>query len=248
MSGIETLPLQAFASRRKTHAASPSPKGPQPPSCESRRRPRVLLADDHRIVAEGIARLLADAFDVIAIVDDGEPLVEAALRCEVDIIVADVVMQRWSGFRALKEIRARCSKIPFVFLSMHAEAAVVAAAMRAGANGYVLKAKAGRELVVALETVLAGTPYLTPSLAARHLAEPSRAPKLTERQQAILVQIASGLATKQIAHNLGLSTRTVEAHRYTMMQIFDVHSAIDLVRSAAMLGLLVVSDTVLSEP
>ncbi len=210
-------------------------------SMESR-RPRILLADDHRVVAEGIARIVADAFDVIDIHEDGESLVQAAISAEVDIIVADVAMPRMSGLKALKALRAQGSCIPFVCLSMHSEPAIVTAAMRAGANGYVLKSNAGRDLLLALETVLNGHPYLTPSLAAAHLSTAVVPKDLTERQHAVLVLIAKGQSTKQIAHELGLSTRTVEAHRYLLMQTFHVHTAIELVRSAQALGLLAVDD------
>src|SRR6185312_6275012 len=127
-------------------------------------RPRVILADDHLIVAEGIARLLGEAFDVVETVEDGDALLEAAQSTAADVIVADVVMPRQSGLKVLKELRARGSDMPLVFLSMHSEPAVVSAAMRAGANGYVLKTKAGRELITALETVLSGSSYITPSL------------------------------------------------------------------------------------
>jgi DNA-binding NarL/FixJ family response regulator len=205
-------------------------------------RPRVLLADDHRIVAEGIARILDESFDVMRVLEDGDALIEAAESSPADIIVCDVVMPGRSGLKVLKELRAKGSGIPFLFLSMHAEPAIVAAAMRAGANGYVLKAKAGRELLTAIETVLGGALYVTPSLAGQHLGLPSRAPRLTERQHSVLVLIAKGKATKQIARELDLSTRTVEAHRYTLMQMFHVHSAIELVRRAEALGLLAPPD------
>lgn len=206
------------------------------------RRPRVLLADDHRIVAEGIARILNEAFDVVCVLEDGDALIEAAETLAVDVIVCDVVMPRRSGLKVLKDLRAKGSRIPFVFLSMHAEPAIVGAAMRGGANGYVLKAKAGRELLTAIETVLTGTLYMTPSLAGQHLGLSGRAPRLTERQHSVLLLIAKGNATKQIARELDLSTRTIEAHRYALMQMFHVHSAIELVRRAAALGLLAVDD------
>ena len=214
----------------------------QAPTVSKPHNRRVLIADDHYIVAEGIARLLSELFDIVEIVEDGEALVQAAQSLEVDVVIADVAMPRWSGLRALKTLRALGSQVPFVFLTMHSEPAVVAAAMRAGANGYVLKARAGRELLFALETVMSGQPYVTPSLAAEHLTYDGLPTNLTERQHSILVLIAKGKGTKQIAKELNLSTRTVEAHRYTLMQMFHVHTAIELVRKADALGLLVIQD------
>ncbi len=199
-------------------------------------------------MAEAIARLISELFDVVEIVEDGEALVQAALSLEVDIVIADIAMPRWSGLRALKTLRAQRSRVPFVFLSMHSEPAVVAAAMRAGANGYVLKAKAGRDLLFALETVMSGHPYVSPSLAAEHLTTDGLPTNLTERQSSILALIAKGKGTKQIAKDLKLSTRTVEAHRYTLMQIFHVHTAIELVRKADALGLLIIQDPLTDFP
>jgi DNA-binding NarL/FixJ family response regulator len=210
------------------------------------RRPRVLLADDHRIVAEGIARILDEAFDVLRVLEDGDALTEAAESVPADIIVCDIVMPRRSGLKVLKELRAKGSRLPFLFLSMHSEPAIVAAAMRAGANGYVIKANAGRDLLAAVETVLGGALYVTPSLAGQHLGFP-RAPRLTERQHSVLLLMAKGKATKQMARELDLSMRTIEAHRYTLMQTFHVHSAIELVRRAGAMGLLAVDDVTMAE-
>jgi DNA-binding NarL/FixJ family response regulator len=125
---------------------------------------------------------------------------------------------------------------------MHAEPAIVATAMRSGANGYVLKSNTGADLLTALEAVMSGSIHMPPSLAARQLGSLSRPLGVTDRQHSVLKLIAKGRVTKEIARELGLSARTVEAHRYSMMQTLHVHSALELVRTAAALGLLAVAD------
>ncbi len=202
-------------------------------------RPRILLADDHRIVSEGIGRLLEDEFEVVATVEDGDALLEAARRTNVDAIVSDVTMPGRSGLAVLKQLRAEGSGVRFVFLTMHAEPALVASAMRAGANGYVLKDASGRELAHAMRHVLAGASYVTPSVAAQCLDHSARQLReLSAKQRQVLQLIALGNRPKQIAARLGLSVRTIEAHKYAIMQILFVHSTLGLVRRAKELGLL----------
>jgi DNA-binding NarL/FixJ family response regulator len=202
-------------------------------------RPRILLADDHRIVAEGIGRLLERDFEVVAVVEDGDALLDAARRANVDAIVSDITMPGRTGLAVLKQLRAEGSNVRFLFLTMHAEPALVAAAMRAGANGYVLKDAAGHELASAMFEVLAGGSYVTPSVAAQCLDQSARQVReLSAKQREVLQLIANGLRPKQIAARLGLSVRTVEAHKYAIMQILFVHSTLGLVKRAKELGLL----------
>lgn len=202
-------------------------------------RPRILLADDHRIVAEGIGRLLERDFEIVATIDDGDTLLDAARRANVDVIVSDITMPGRTGLAVLKQLRAEGSDVRFVFLTMHGEPALVAAAMRAGANGYVLKDAAGYELANAMHEVLGGGSYVTPSVAAQCLDHSARQVReLSAKQREVLQLIANGLRPKQIATRLGLSVRTVEAHKYAIMQILFVHSTLGLVKRAKELGLL----------
>jgi len=148
-------------------------------------------------------------------------------------------MPGMSGLDVLKQLRSEGSRVPFIFLTMHAEPALAAAAMRAGANGYVLKYAAGKDLVTAVRQVLAGGVYVTPSLGARYLSSQlQEIHNLTAKQREVLRLVGRGLRSKQIAADLGLSVRTVEAHKYTMMQILGVHSTLELVRRSEELGLL----------
>lgn len=201
--------------------------------------PRVVYADDHRMVAEGIERLLDGTAELVGITQDGPGLLALVRREKPDLVLSDVNMPGGNGLDVLKTLRAEGDRTPFVFLTMHAEPALAASAMRAGANGYVLKEAAGEELLNALRQVLAGATYVTPSLGHQNLQAHSLGmQELTPKQLEVLRLVAGGLRSKQIAERLGLSVRTVEAHKYTIMQILDVHSTLELVRRAEDLGLL----------
>jgi len=206
-------------------------------NCEA--LPRIVFADDHRMVAEGIERLLDDDFELVALAQDGHSLLDVIERESPDLILSDINMPGGNGLEVLKTLRGRGDSTPFVFLTMHAEPALAASAMRSGANGYVLKVSAGDELLSALHQVLAGSTYVTPSLGARYLrGRMADLHELTPKQREVLRLVGSGLRSKQIAAQLGLSVRTVEAHKYTIMQILDVHSTLELVRRSEDLGLL----------
>ena len=200
--------------------------------------PRVVFADDHRMVAEGITRLLDGRFELAALAQDGHALLARVRVHAPDLVISDINMPGCNGLDVLKTLRAEGNKVPFVFLTMHAEPALAAAAMRAGANGYVLKLSAGEELLHALQQVLEGRSYVTPSLGARYLrGHLCDLHELTPKQREVLRLVGTGLRSKQIADRLGLSVRTVEAHKYTIMQILDVHSTLELVRRSEELGL-----------
>src|SRR5262245_54950547 len=128
------------------------------------RRPTVLIADDHTIVAEGLVRLLSDRFDVVATVADGLALVEAAVRLRPDVIVSDVNMPSLDGLDALKRLRERGVPSKFVILTVHSEPTTAARAMRAGASAYLLKLSAGEQLIDAIDEVLNGRSYLAPAV------------------------------------------------------------------------------------
>ncbi len=201
--------------------------------------PRLVIADDHRMVAEGIERLLDEDFDLLEISADGNALIDAVRRHRPDMVIADINMPGANGLDVLKQLRAEGFRTPFIFLTMHAEPALAAAAMRAGANGYVLKYSAGEDLLTAVRQVLHGGTYVTPSLGARYISgQLQELHSLTAKQREVLRLVGRGLRSKQIASDLGLSVRTVEAHKYTMMQILGVHSTLELVRRSEELGLL----------
>jgi DNA-binding NarL/FixJ family response regulator len=207
------------------------------------RRATVLIADDHAIVSEGLARLLTDQFDVVGTVKDASSLLEAAARLRPDIIITDISMPGLSGIEALRRLKNDKIESKVIVLTMHADAEVATEAMRAGASGFLVKLAAGDELVTAINEVLQGRLYLTPAVTRDVIARMSETRKtpevqLTPRQREVLTLITEGRRMKEIAAILQLSTRTVETHKYEMMQALGVQSTAELVRYAIQHGIV----------
>jgi DNA-binding NarL/FixJ family response regulator len=206
-----------------------------------KRRTKVLLADDHAIVAEGLATLLKDHFDLLETVGDGSALIDAARKLRPDVIVTDIAMPVLSGLEALRRLKATGNEAKVIFLTMHADAQLATEAFRAGASGYVLKQSAGEELIAAIQEVLKGRTYLTPLITKNVIANLTESTpptvKLTPRQREVLRLIADGRRMKEIGAILELSTRTVESHKYEMMRALGVESTAELVRYAIQIGL-----------
>ena len=198
-------------------------------------RPRVLLADDHAIVVDGLSSLLKDQFELVGTVADGPALIAAARRLRPDVIVTDIAMPGMSGLDALRRLSAEGLKSKVIFLTMHSDPQLAAEAFRAGASGYVLKHSAGEELVAAINEVLQGRAYLTPLLTRDVLANLGDAlarpqVKLTARQREVLRLILEGRRMKEIAAELHLSRRTVESHKYDMMHALGVRTTAELIQ------------------
>ena len=198
-------------------------------------RPRVLLADDHAIVVDGLSSLLKDQFELVGTVADGPALIDAVRRLHPDVIVTDIAMPGMSGLEALRRLSADGLKSKVIFLTMHSDPQLAAEAFRAGASGYVLKHSAGEELVTAINEVLQGRAYLTPLLTrdvlvnlGDALARPKA--KLTSRQREVLRLIMEGRRMKEIAAELHLSRRTVESHKYDMMHALGVRTTAELIQ------------------
>jgi DNA-binding NarL/FixJ family response regulator len=197
----------------------------------------VLLADDHAIIAEGLARLIGDVADLVGQVNDGVRLVEEGHRLKPDIIVADITMPGMSGLDAMRQLKAEGSTARFIFLTIHTHARLAAEAMRSGASGYLLKQAAGTELFQAIDAVANGRTYLTPLITGdvlRNLTEAAEGPEreLTPRQRDVLRLLAQGKRMKEIAAELDISVRTVENHKAHLLQILSLGSTADLVRFA----------------
>jgi DNA-binding NarL/FixJ family response regulator len=210
------------------------------------RRPRVLLADDHRIVAEGLRSLLEPEFELAGIVEDGHALIDAVEKLDPDVIVADVSMPRLNGIDALRQIRKAGKDARVVFLTMHPDVAYAVSALEAGALGYVLKHSAPAELITAIYSALKGKTYVTPLLAADlmrmqkkgSLEHPEGLSHLTRRQREVLQLLAEGRSAKEIGSILNISPRTVEYHKYRMMEDIGMNTVADLVRYAVKHGIV----------
>jgi len=201
------------------------------------RRATVLVADDHRLFAEGVVSLLKDRFDVVGAVSDGDQLVREAILLRPDVIVSDVSMPTMTGIDALHHLKEHGVNSRVILVTMHADAKLAREALQAGAAGFVLKYASGDELLNAIEEVLQARTYLSPALTKEVLAlmsepEDPTAVRLTPRQQEVLRLIVAGRRMKEIASVVGISTRAAETIKYEMMRTFDVHSTVDLVRYA----------------
>jgi DNA-binding NarL/FixJ family response regulator len=209
-------------------------------------RPRVLIADDHRVVAQGLKSMLSAEFDLVGVVADGQAMVDAAKFLRPDVIVADVSMPVLGGIDALERLRQEGLDVPVVFLTMHSQAGYARRALRAGASGYVLKLAAPEELVQAIRAALEGGTFVSPALA-RSVFETKgtgateaveRIALLTSHQREILRMFAEGLSAKEIAKKLDISSRTVESHKYQIMESLGAQSSAELIRLAIRHGIV----------
>ena len=211
-------------------------------------RPRLLLADDHRMVAEGLKSLLSSEFELLDVVEDGRALVAAAKRLRPDVIVADITMPHLNGIDALRQLKKDDPSVKVVFLTMRQEVAYARRALEAGASGFVLKHSAPAELITAIRAALSGKTYITPALAGevfhalQHEPQQTEDPaaKLTPRQREILQLLAEGRSAKEIASTLAISSRTVEFHKYQMMETLGLHHSAELIHFAIKHGIVAI--------
>jgi DNA-binding NarL/FixJ family response regulator len=200
---------------------------------------RVLIADDHRLVAETCKGTLEPEFDVVGVVTDGRALVEAALSLKPDIVLLDIGMPHLNGLDAGEQIKRKLPSVKLVFLTMNLGADVAADAFRRGAAAYVLKQSAAEELVTALRKVLRGESYLSPLITREtvtHLLRQSSTEReekqITARQSEILQLLAEGKSMKEAASILDLKTGTIAFHKYRMMQTLGFKTNAELLEYA----------------
>ena len=203
------------------------------------KRITVLLADDHSLVAEGLKRLLEPEFDLVGVVEDGRKLLASARELRPDVIVSDITMPELNGVEVLEELKKDDPNVRVVFLTMQQHVAYARQAMEAGALGYVLKHSAAEELIMAVRAAAAGKTFVTSAIAGELLeamrsGEASDDPvsKLTLRQREILRLLVDGHSAKVIAARLDISPRTVEFHKYSMMETLGISSNAELIRFA----------------
>ena len=213
------------------------------------RTPRVLLADDHTLVLEGIKKLLEPHFDLVGTVEDGRALLEAAKTLKPDVVLADISMPLLNGIDAARQLRKTLPDAKIIFLTMHSDPTYVAEAFRAGAAGYLLKRSAASELVFAIEEVLKGRFYVTPAVAKDVLGDvfgeneasrrkpPTEGRSLTPRQREVLQLVAEGKSIKEIATILDISIKTVEFHKSRIMEELDLHTTAELTKYAVAHGI-----------
>ena len=216
-------------------------------------KPRILIADDHQILAEGLRSLLEPEFEVVGVVGDGRELVAAAKKLRPDVIVADIAMPSLNGIEAAVQLREAGVGAKVVFLTMHRDVAYARRALEAGASGFVLKHSAPSELVTAVRDALRGQTYVAPTIAGelfqsyrdaagRGASAPgaSRAPgqQLTARQREVLQLFAEGRSAKEVAAVLKISIRTAEAHKARILEILELRTTAELVQYAIRNGII----------
>lgn len=210
------------------------------------KKPRVLLADDHTLVLEGFQKLLEEHCEVVGAVEDGRALLEMAAQRRPDLILLDISMPRLNGIDAAKKLKKLLPDAKLIFVTMHADAAYINEAFKAGATGYLLKRSASKELVQAIESVMGGDYYVTPLITKDVISSfltPGQpriqaADDLTARQREIVQLVAEGFSAKEIAGQLNISHRTVEFHKAKIMELLDLHTTAELVKYAVAHGLV----------
>ncbi|MBP3957003.1 response regulator transcription factor [Gemmata sp. G18] len=202
-------------------------------------RPRVLFADDHRLIREAFARLVEPECDVVGAVADGLALLAEVPTLRPDIVVADIAMPLLNGLDATRQLRKDAPDVKVIILTMNEDADLAAEAFRVGASGFLLKNSAASELLQAIREVAQGRSYITP-MATRGLVEnllhvpgPAARPvELSVRQREVLQLLAEGHTMKEIARLLKITPRTVAFHKYSMMELLGAKTFADLIQFA----------------
>jgi len=203
-------------------------------------RSRILIADDHNLVAELCKNLLQPEFDVVGIACDGRSLVRMACRHRPDVIIVDIAMPLLNGLDAAQQVKQSQPAVKIIFLTMNSDPAIAVEGMRRSASGYVLKTSAVSELLLCVHEVLRGNTYVSSRISKRDietlLSEAKElvdeAERLTERQREVLQLLAEGKSMKEVGSELQMTTRTVAFHKYRIMELLGAHNGADLVKYA----------------
>jgi DNA-binding NarL/FixJ family response regulator len=209
-------------------------------------KPRLLLADDHTLLLEGISMMLKPEFDLVGSVEDGQALLAAAKTLKPDVILLDISMPRLNGIDAARRLRKILPSARLIFLTMHAGADYVTEAFRAGAMGYILKRAAASELLTAIHTVLKGNHYVSPLVTQNSLdlliasSKPGGklSDRLSPRRREVLQLVAEGRSRKEIAGILNISVKTVEFHKGKLMRELNLQTVADFTRYAIEHGII----------
>jgi DNA-binding NarL/FixJ family response regulator len=209
------------------------------------KRPRVLLADDHVLIAQALEHLLNAEFDVVGTVADGRALVKAASDLAPDVVVVDIGMPLLNGLDAGEQLKALHPAIKVIYLTQNRDARLAVEAFRRNASGYLLKDSAASELTTAIRQALRGQSYVSPSIAKEIVDEATGAHTgrlalrdLSPREREVLQLLAEGKSMKEIAALLEISPRTVEFHKYRIMELLGVKTNAELVQQAIKLGVI----------
>ena len=203
-------------------------------------RPRVLLADDHVLMMEGLRSVLASHVDLVGTAVDGRALVDAAVRLKPDIVILDISMPVLNGIEAARQLRKILPDTKLIFLTMYSDALYVHEALRLGISAYVLKRSAASELLSALQAVQRGQKYITPLVVQGEIEPHGLRPtdrQLTNRQREVLQLVAEGKTAKEIASALSVSIKTAQFHKANVMRTLGLRTTAELVKYAIRHGM-----------
>jgi DNA-binding NarL/FixJ family response regulator len=209
------------------------------------KRPRVLLADDHQMLADALKGVVEPRCEVVGIVSDGRALLEAAGRLQPDIVVLDIGMPQLNGLDAGRQLKHALPNVKLIFMTMLVDPYLVGEAFRAGASAFLLKEAAASELTQAIDQVLKSSTYVTPraadgltNISLRDPKDRGHAPEPTPRQREVIQLLAEGRSMKEVASELKITTRTVAGHKYAVMELLQLKTNADLVQYAIEHGII----------
>lgn len=204
-------------------------------------RPRIVIADDHRMFAEGLRALLGEQCEIVALVEDGPSLLAAVEEHKPEVVVTDLSMPGLNGLECLRKLRESSPEVRVILLTMHEDVSMATMAIRSGASGFLLKNGGASDVLRAVLESESDNPHISPQLsdAVQHALETGKTPKrvLTDRQLEIVRLLAQGMLAKEVAAELDLSRRTVEYHKYQAMERLGVKSSAELVTYALKHGI-----------
>lgn len=208
---------------------------------------RILLADDHRIFLEGLKNLLEKKFEIIGMVENGRELIEEVAQQRPDVVVTDISMPELNGIEATVQIKKIDPDVKVILLTMHGDVTYATRGFEAGASGYVMKQAAADELFSAIREAMLGRTFVTPMIAGDLIKSYRKNggikpddvhAKLTPRQREVLQLLAEGYSSKEVADRLNISARTVEFHKYRMMQELNLRTSAELIHYAIKHGII----------
>jgi DNA-binding NarL/FixJ family response regulator len=209
------------------------------------KRPRVLLADDHQMLADALKSVIEPRCEVVGIVNDGRALLEAAAKLQPDIVVLDIGMPQLNGLDAGRLLKHSLPNAKLIFMTMLIDPYLVGESFRAGASAFLLKEAAASELTQAIDQVLKSGTYVTPravegltNISLRDPKDREHAPEPTPRQRQVIQLLAEGRSMKEVASELKITTRTVAGHKYAVMELLQLKTNADLVQYAIEHGII----------
>ena len=214
------------------------------------KRPRVLLADDHRMLADALKSVIEPLCQVVGVVSDGRALLEAAAKLQPDIVVLDIGMPQLNGLDAGRLLKHSLPNVKLIFMTMLVDPYLVGESFRAGASAFLLKEAAASELTQAIDQVLKSGTYVTPraaegltNISLRDPKDREHAPEPTPRQRQVIQLLAEGRSMKEVASELKITTRTVAEHKYAAMELLQLKTNADLVQYAIKHGIISLHET-----